>query len=168
MNGIKSSARMTKTKDQSASVNVDKKARRRISHSAIEKRRRLKTNSVLNELQCLVPWLNNESKFQKLEVLENACKYIKQLLSEKTFDNASVHPSSNSHQSSEYRRQSLSSFTHSPTLSSCSSINTPSSVNEDTNSVSDAFCISDKLKAHPPNLYPKKSNSRMKLDFLIS
>ncbi|KAJ2820946.1 hypothetical protein GGI24_004342, partial [Coemansia furcata] len=53
--------------------------RRKISHSAIEKRRRERTNNVLKDLQVMVPWLSKSSKVQKLEILEAAAQYIKDL-----------------------------------------------------------------------------------------
>ncbi|KAJ2843668.1 hypothetical protein IWW36_005478 [Coemansia brasiliensis] len=57
----------------------EKEMRRKISHSAIEKRRRERTNNVLCQLQHMVPWLSNGKKVQKLEVLLAVSKYIKQL-----------------------------------------------------------------------------------------
>ncbi|PVZ97905.1 hypothetical protein BB558_006121 [Smittium angustum] len=76
----------THTHNTSQMSSIDKKAKRKVSHSAIEKRRREKTNAVLRKLQGLVPWLNSESKFQKLEILENAAKYIEQLTSQNLQD----------------------------------------------------------------------------------
>ncbi|KAJ2547090.1 hypothetical protein EV175_005355 [Coemansia sp. RSA 1933] len=57
----------------------EKEMRRKISHSAIEKRRRERTNNVLRDLQNMVPWLSKSSKVQKLEILEAAAQYIKEL-----------------------------------------------------------------------------------------
>ncbi|KAJ2838940.1 hypothetical protein FBU31_000806 [Coemansia sp. 'formosensis'] len=57
----------------------EKEMRRKISHSAIEKRRRERTNNVLKDLQVMVPWLSKSSKVQKLEILEAAAQYIKDL-----------------------------------------------------------------------------------------
>ncbi|KAJ2667002.1 hypothetical protein IW148_000421 [Coemansia sp. RSA 1199] len=57
----------------------EKEMRRKISHSAIEKRRRERTNNVLHDLQHMVPWLSKSSKVQKLEILEAAAHYISQL-----------------------------------------------------------------------------------------
>ncbi|KAJ2661072.1 hypothetical protein IWW48_002627 [Coemansia sp. RSA 1200] len=57
----------------------EKEMRRKISHSAIEKRRRERTNNVLRDLQDMVPWLGKSSKVQKLEILEAAAQYIKEL-----------------------------------------------------------------------------------------
>ncbi|KAJ2354803.1 hypothetical protein IWW50_001932 [Coemansia erecta] len=57
----------------------EKEMRRKISHSAIEKRRRERTNNVLHDLQHMVPWLSKSSKVQKLEILEAAAQYISQL-----------------------------------------------------------------------------------------
>ncbi|KAJ2587549.1 hypothetical protein H4R99_008109 [Coemansia sp. RSA 1722] len=57
----------------------EKEMRRKISHSAIEKRRRERTNNVLRDLQDMVPWLSKSNKVQKLEILEAAAQYIKEL-----------------------------------------------------------------------------------------
>ncbi|KAJ1665097.1 hypothetical protein EV178_003536 [Coemansia sp. RSA 1646] len=57
----------------------EKEMRRKISHSAIEKRRRERTNNVLRDLQNMVPWLSKSNKVQKLEILEAAAQYIKEL-----------------------------------------------------------------------------------------
>ncbi|KAJ2466421.1 hypothetical protein GGI02_004375 [Coemansia sp. RSA 2322] len=57
----------------------EKEMRRKISHSAIEKRRRERTNNVLRDLQDMVPWLSKSSKVQKLEILEAAAQHIKEL-----------------------------------------------------------------------------------------
>ncbi|KAJ2793281.1 hypothetical protein H4R21_005958, partial [Coemansia helicoidea] len=57
----------------------EKEMRRKISHSAIEKRRRERTNSVLRELQEIIPGLPRSGKIQKLEILEAATEYIRQL-----------------------------------------------------------------------------------------
>ncbi|KAJ1885487.1 Sterol regulatory element-binding protein 2 [Kickxella alabastrina] len=57
----------------------EKEIKRKVSHSAIEKRRRERTNSVLSELQNIVPGLSKPGKIQKLEILEAAAKYIRQL-----------------------------------------------------------------------------------------
>ncbi|KAJ1995772.1 hypothetical protein GGI25_000751 [Coemansia spiralis] len=59
----------------------EKEMRRKISHSAIEKRRRERTNNVLRDLQDMVPWLSKSNKVQKLEILEAAAQYIKELRS---------------------------------------------------------------------------------------
>ncbi|KAJ1817903.1 hypothetical protein LPJ60_004598 [Coemansia sp. RSA 2675] len=59
----------------------EKEMRRKISHSAIEKRRRERTNNVLKDLQVMVPWLSKSNKVQKLEILEAAAQYIKDLRS---------------------------------------------------------------------------------------
>ncbi|KAJ2819907.1 hypothetical protein GGI24_004646 [Coemansia furcata] len=55
--------------------------KRKVSHSAIEKRRRERTNAVLRELQTIVPGLSKPGKIQKLEILEAAADYIRQLTS---------------------------------------------------------------------------------------
>ncbi|KAJ1904877.1 hypothetical protein LPJ81_002238 [Coemansia sp. IMI 209127] len=57
----------------------EKETRRKISHSAIEKRRRERTNNVLRDLQNMVPWLSKSNKVQKLEILEAAAQYIKEM-----------------------------------------------------------------------------------------
>ncbi|KAJ1995769.1 Sterol regulatory element-binding protein 2 [Coemansia umbellata] len=54
----------------------EKEMKRKVSHSAIEKRRRERTNSVLHELQGIVPGLSKSGKIQKLEILEAAAEYI--------------------------------------------------------------------------------------------
>ncbi|KAJ2259274.1 hypothetical protein GGI13_000057 [Coemansia sp. RSA 455] len=69
----------------------EKEMRRKISHSAIEKRRRERTNNVLKDLQVMVPWLSKSNKVQKLEILEAAAQYIKDLRSGiQTFDHSRV------------------------------------------------------------------------------
>ncbi|KAJ1825900.1 Upstream stimulatory factor 1, partial [Coemansia sp. RSA 2599] len=57
----------------------EKELKRKVSHSAIEKRRRERTNAVLRELQQIVPGLSKPGKIQKLEILEAAADYIRQL-----------------------------------------------------------------------------------------
>ncbi|KAJ2888515.1 hypothetical protein FB639_000588 [Coemansia asiatica] len=57
----------------------EKEIKRKVSHSAIEKRRRERTNAVLRELQQIVPGLSKPGKIQKLEILEAAADYIRQL-----------------------------------------------------------------------------------------
>ncbi|KAJ2746490.1 hypothetical protein GGI20_001333 [Coemansia sp. BCRC 34301] len=57
----------------------EKEIKRKVSHSAIEKRRRERTNAVLRELQDIVPGLSKPGKIQKLEILEAAADYIRQL-----------------------------------------------------------------------------------------
>ncbi|KAJ2490530.1 hypothetical protein IWW37_003090 [Coemansia sp. RSA 2050] len=57
----------------------EKEMKRKVSHSAIEKRRRERTNAVLRELQNIVPGLSKPGKIQKLEILEAAADYIRQL-----------------------------------------------------------------------------------------
>ncbi|KAJ2781797.1 hypothetical protein H4R18_002658 [Coemansia javaensis] len=57
----------------------EKEIRRKISHSAIEKRRRERTNAVLRDLQDIIPGLPPTGKIQKLEILEAATEYIRQL-----------------------------------------------------------------------------------------
>ncbi|KAJ2061075.1 hypothetical protein GGI17_003332 [Coemansia sp. S146] len=57
----------------------EKEMKRKVSHSAIEKRRRERTNAVLRELQTIVPGLSKPGKIQKLEILEAAADYIRQL-----------------------------------------------------------------------------------------
>ncbi|KAJ1733052.1 hypothetical protein LPJ61_001745 [Coemansia biformis] len=57
----------------------EKERRRKVSHSAIEKRRRERTNSVLNKLQRMVPGLSKSSKIQKLEILQASAVYICEL-----------------------------------------------------------------------------------------
>ncbi|KAJ2125979.1 hypothetical protein IW147_000451 [Coemansia sp. RSA 720] len=57
----------------------EKEIRRKVSHSAIEKRRRERTNAVLRSLQDMVPGLPKSGKIQKLEILEAAAEYIRRL-----------------------------------------------------------------------------------------
>ncbi|KAJ2211060.1 hypothetical protein EV179_005793 [Coemansia sp. RSA 487] len=57
----------------------ERERKRRISHSAMERRRRERTNNVIDELKALVPWIRNEARMQKLEVLEQCVSYIKSL-----------------------------------------------------------------------------------------
>ncbi|KAJ2162274.1 hypothetical protein GGF46_000765 [Coemansia sp. RSA 552] len=57
----------------------EKELRRKVSHSAIEKRRRERTNAVLRDLQDMVPGIPKFGKIQKLEILEGAAEYIRQL-----------------------------------------------------------------------------------------
>ncbi|KAJ2716383.1 hypothetical protein H4R19_000680 [Coemansia spiralis] len=57
----------------------EKEMRRKVSHSAIEKRRRERTNAVLRDLQDIIPGLPRSGKIQKLEILEAATEYIRQL-----------------------------------------------------------------------------------------
>ncbi|KAI8325833.1 hypothetical protein GQ54DRAFT_178270 [Martensiomyces pterosporus] len=59
----------------------ERERKRRISHSAMERRRRERTNTIINELKNLIPWLRNEARLQKLEVLEQCVCYIKELQS---------------------------------------------------------------------------------------
>ncbi|KAJ2082830.1 hypothetical protein H4R24_001288 [Coemansia sp. RSA 988] len=54
----------------------EKEMRRKVSHSAIEKRRRERTNAVLRSLQDMVPGLPKSGKIQKLEILEAAAEHI--------------------------------------------------------------------------------------------
>ncbi|KAJ2551630.1 Sterol regulatory element-binding protein 2 [Coemansia sp. RSA 1933] len=57
----------------------EKELKRKVSHSAIEKRRRERTNTVLRELQGIIPSLSKSGKIQKLEILEAAAEYIRDL-----------------------------------------------------------------------------------------
>ncbi|KAJ2725013.1 hypothetical protein GGI07_001582 [Coemansia sp. Benny D115] len=57
----------------------ERERKRRISHSAMERRRRERTNAVINELKFLVPNMRDEARTQKLEVLEQSVIYIKEL-----------------------------------------------------------------------------------------
>ncbi|OMJ27982.1 hypothetical protein AYI69_g2559 [Smittium culicis] len=137
----KSSTTDTKTakpKLPSQTSALDKKAKRKISHSAIEKRRREKTNSVLKELQILVPWLNNDSKFQKLEILENATMYIKQLIATKPQlhsipDNNIVNVLNTPRPN---KRKSVSQSTDSDFYSDCSGFDTALDTSPPTNPIS--------------------------------
>ncbi|ORX74576.1 hypothetical protein DL89DRAFT_264413 [Linderina pennispora] len=44
-----------------------------------ERKRRVVTNTIINDLKELIPWLRNEARLQKLEVLEQCVCYIKEL-----------------------------------------------------------------------------------------
>lgn len=55
---------------------TDREEARRINHSAIEKKRRVKLASALLQLQDLVPRSRTQRHIQKLQVLENAIDYI--------------------------------------------------------------------------------------------
>ncbi|KAJ1651620.1 hypothetical protein GGF38_005541 [Coemansia sp. RSA 25] len=85
----------------------EKEMRRKISHSAIEKRRRERTNNVLKDLQVMVPWLSKSNKVQKLEILEAAAQYIKDLrassggASSAAFDHSRLVSSGSSHMDDE-------------------------------------------------------------------
>ncbi|KAJ1951447.1 hypothetical protein EC988_004041 [Linderina pennispora] len=57
----------------------ERERKRRVSHSAMERRRRERTNTIINDLKELIPWLRNEARLQKLEVLEQCVCYIKEL-----------------------------------------------------------------------------------------
>ncbi|KAJ2378746.1 hypothetical protein IW150_000605 [Coemansia sp. RSA 2607] len=57
----------------------ERERKRRISHSAMERRRRERTNNIIDELKALIPWLRDEARLQKLEVLEQCVCYIKEL-----------------------------------------------------------------------------------------
>ncbi|KAJ2082829.1 hypothetical protein H4R24_001287 [Coemansia sp. RSA 988] len=57
----------------------ERERKRRVSHSAMERRRRERTNNIINELRGLIPWLHDETRMQKLEVLEACARYIRQL-----------------------------------------------------------------------------------------
>ncbi|OMJ22945.1 hypothetical protein AYI70_g2564 [Smittium culicis] len=133
---------------------LDKKAKRKISHSAIEKRRREKTNSVLKELQVLVPWLNNDSKFQKLEILENATMYIKQLIATKpplhsTHDNTIVNVLNTPRPA---KRKRVSQTSDSDLYSDCSGFDTALDTTPATNP------ISSYKKSIPNSAYPLKDS----------
>ncbi|KAJ1721580.1 hypothetical protein LPJ53_003924 [Coemansia erecta] len=45
----------------------------------MERRRRERTNNIIDELKALIPWLRDEARLQKLEVLEQCVCYIKEL-----------------------------------------------------------------------------------------
>ncbi|KAJ2003228.1 hypothetical protein GGI04_001824 [Coemansia thaxteri] len=57
----------------------EREQKRRVSHSAMERRRRERTNNIISELRGLIPWLRDEARLQKLEVLEQCVCYIKEL-----------------------------------------------------------------------------------------
>ncbi|KAJ2836618.1 hypothetical protein FBU31_001330 [Coemansia sp. 'formosensis'] len=62
-----------------ASSAEEREKKRRDSHSAMERRRRERTNNVLDELKDLIPWLRDEARLQKLDILEHCVSYIKEL-----------------------------------------------------------------------------------------
>ncbi|KAJ2702620.1 hypothetical protein H4218_000736 [Coemansia sp. IMI 209128] len=68
----------------------EKEMKRKVSHSAIEKRRRERTNAVLRELQTIVPGLSKPGKIQKLEILEAAADYIRQLTTAAASESMSI------------------------------------------------------------------------------
>ncbi|PVU94411.1 hypothetical protein BB561_002574 [Smittium simulii] len=68
----------------SSALSLEKKLKRKTSHSEIEKRRRKKINYALKQLQTLVPWLDNDCQYQKLEILEHAVDFISLLKSKNT------------------------------------------------------------------------------------
>ncbi|KAJ2716385.1 hypothetical protein H4R19_000682 [Coemansia spiralis] len=57
----------------------EREQKRRVAHSAMERRRRERTNQVIDTLKGMVPWLRDEARMQKLEVLEQCVCYIKEL-----------------------------------------------------------------------------------------
>ncbi|PVV01480.1 hypothetical protein BB560_004100 [Smittium megazygosporum] len=64
-------------------LTVSKRPKRKTSHSEIEKRRRQKINNALRQIQTLVPWLDDDCQYQKLEILEHAVNFIKILKNKK-------------------------------------------------------------------------------------
>ncbi|KAJ2775727.1 hypothetical protein IWQ57_000228 [Coemansia nantahalensis] len=57
----------------------EREQKRRVAHSAMERRRRERTNNVIDTLKAMIPWLHDEARMQKLEVLEQCVHYIKEL-----------------------------------------------------------------------------------------
>ncbi|KAJ1732516.1 hypothetical protein LPJ61_002009 [Coemansia biformis] len=62
-----------------ASNAEERENKRRVAHSAMERRRRERTNSVIDKLKAMIPWLRDEARMQKLEVLEQCVCYIREL-----------------------------------------------------------------------------------------
>ncbi|KAJ2716784.1 Upstream stimulatory factor 1 [Coemansia spiralis] len=78
--GTGDSARRPRRRGARAQLTAEEKEKRRkVSHSAIEKRRRERTNSVLTKLQRMVPGLGSSTKVQKLEILQASAIYISEL-----------------------------------------------------------------------------------------
>ncbi|KAJ1892155.1 hypothetical protein LPJ66_006508 [Kickxella alabastrina] len=68
----------------------EREHKRRKSHSQMERRRRERTNAVINDLKALIPSLQNRDKPQKLEVLEKCVQYIRELQSTANFPLSSL------------------------------------------------------------------------------
>ncbi|KAJ1948005.1 hypothetical protein FBU59_001791 [Linderina macrospora] len=83
----------------------ERERKRRVSHSAMERRRRERTNTIINDLKELIPWLRNEARLQKLEVLEQCVCYIKELQLA-TADAPVMHPGDAKRKRCESSRQS--------------------------------------------------------------
>ncbi|KAJ3096352.1 hypothetical protein HDU96_000792, partial [Phlyctochytrium bullatum] len=69
-------AAATRTTKPTLSDLQEKDALRRVSHSAIERRRREKINDKIMQLRTLVPSCANQSGLHKLSILENAIEHI--------------------------------------------------------------------------------------------
>ncbi|KAJ1665101.1 hypothetical protein IW140_003746 [Coemansia sp. RSA 1813] len=81
MSGLSAASRSYLTEGRPLTAE-EKELKRKVSHSAIEKRRRERTNTVLRELQSIIPGLSKSGKIQKLEILEAAAEYIRDLTTE--------------------------------------------------------------------------------------
>ncbi|KAJ2863062.1 Sterol regulatory element-binding protein 2 [Coemansia aciculifera] len=57
----------------------EREQKRRKSHSAMERKRRERTNDKIDEIKGLIPWLRDEARLQKLEILEHCVEYIREL-----------------------------------------------------------------------------------------
>ncbi|KAJ1907154.1 hypothetical protein LPJ81_000943 [Coemansia sp. IMI 209127] len=84
----------------------ERERKRRISHSAMERRRRERTNNVIGELKDLIPWLRNEARLQKLEVLEQCVSYIKDLQQNQELQSPSSAPAPLPHSRKRSRTRS--------------------------------------------------------------
>ncbi|KAJ2397534.1 hypothetical protein GGI23_003502 [Coemansia sp. RSA 2559] len=87
----------------------ERERKRRISHSAMERRRRERTNNVIGELKDLIPWLRNEARMQKLEVLEQCVSYIKDLQQNQGLQSPSSAPAPLPHSRKRRRTRSATS-----------------------------------------------------------
>ncbi|KAJ3303077.1 hypothetical protein HDV03_004238 [Kappamyces sp. JEL0829] len=61
---------------------LEKESLRKSTHSAIEKKRREKMAAILDNLKNLTPTSRGQVSIQKLQILENAVSYIRQLQDE--------------------------------------------------------------------------------------
>ena len=112
------------------SISIQEKEQlRKINHSAIEKKRRIKTALTLDKLKHLCPQSRSQQNIQKLVILENAVEYIQALESKIAFISACPPPpAATSTSASSYLQnandQQQIKPSPSPSLSECSSENT--------------------------------------------
>ncbi|KAJ1995768.1 hypothetical protein GGI25_000746 [Coemansia spiralis] len=133
----------------------ERENRRRISHSAMERRRRERTNNIINELKELIPWLRNESRMQKLEVLEQCVCYIKELQQQQQTGTQSEAITANSCSSPSKRQRTDGGY------QSCSPISEEENVSDEHNSQKEVTPASDGLASSPHALpLPQNRSSR--------